>query len=339
MTVLPAAAVEVVGLYTAEVPLDKEEADPQAAAYRRALEEVLVRVSGSELLADPELIDRVFPNPASYIVQFRSGADDTVWVSFDGEAIEKALRQAGQTVWESDRPLTLVWLAVDWGQGQREIIGADDPERVQDAARSIDRNRLLRERILETAERRGLPLIFPLLDTEDLQAVSFSDIWGGFDEPLLAASGRYDVNSILVGRLRPGNNQRNQWNYYLGTEERSWIGEPEMAVNLVADDLVAEFAVSGSARLESIDLLVSGIDSIDAYGSIQNLLSGISIVESFVAREVTGDTILYTVDVRGGAERLGKALEFRGLVRQNGFAGDLFPADALNSRLEFFYSH
>ena len=38
-----------------------------------------------------------------------------------------------------------------------------------------------RERILEIADRRGLPLVFPLLDTTDIQNVSFSDIWGGFD--------------------------------------------------------------------------------------------------------------------------------------------------------------
>jgi hypothetical protein len=53
---------------------------------------------------------------------------------------------------------------------------------VAGAARSIDRNRLLRERIQATASRRGVPVAFPLLDTEDLQNVSFTDIWGGFDD-------------------------------------------------------------------------------------------------------------------------------------------------------------
>ena len=56
-----------------------------------------------------------------------------------------------------------------------------------------------------------------------------------------------------MGRFRPGSNQRNQWNYYFGGEERNWFGEPELAVNLLADALAAEFAVSGSAPLESVD--------------------------------------------------------------------------------------
>jgi hypothetical protein len=167
----PIGAVEVASLYSAQVPFDQEERDPRALAYRAALVEVLLRVSGSELGSDPEMIELLFPNPTSYVVQFRPGADDTLWVSFDGDAIERVLRESGQTVWGSDRPLTLIWLAVDWGQGKREIIGADDAQRRRAEARSIDRNRLLRERVLELAERRGLPIVFPLLEF-DLSRVS-----------------------------------------------------------------------------------------------------------------------------------------------------------------------
>ncbi len=335
---VPALAVEVTTLYTAQVPLDQEEDDPRATAYRAALDEVLLRVSGSELVADPERVELLFPNPAAYVVQFRPGSDDTLWVSFDGEAIERLLRQSGQTVWGSDRPLTLVWLAVDWGQGRREIIAADDQDRGLDEARSIDRNRLLRQRVLDIAERRGLPVIFPLLDTEDLQNVSFSDIWGGFDDALLEASRRYEANSILVGRVRPGTSQRNLWRYYFGGDERTWSGEPEQAVGLVADALAAEFAISGSAPLETVELTVGGIGSVNAYGAVQLLLSEITIVEGFSIAEVVGDQIRYRVDVRGGAERLARALRFSGLVQKSGFEGDQFRMDALNSRLEFFYS-
>ena len=30
-----------------------------------------------------------------------------------------------------------------------------------------------------------MPVIFPLLDVQDQRSVSFSDIWGGFDDALL----------------------------------------------------------------------------------------------------------------------------------------------------------
>ncbi|MDA0705839.1 MAG: DUF2066 domain-containing protein [Proteobacteria bacterium] len=324
-----AQAVEVAALYTAQVALDAEAEDPREQAYETALLEVLLRVAGSELSADREKVALLFPNPAAYVVQFRPGDDDTLWVSFDGEAIESMLRQTGQTVWGDDRPVTLVWLAVDWGQGDREIITADDPERTPDEARSIDRNRLLRQRVLDMAEQRGLPVLFPLLDTEDLQNVGFSDIWGGFDDPLLAASARYDVDSILVGRIRPATGQRNRWNYYFGGEERSWEGEPEAVIGQVADLLASEFAVSGSAPLQTVQLSVSGIDSVDAYAAIQHMLAATSVIESFSVKEVFGDRVRYGVEARGGAERLRRALRFNGLIEQNGMDDEA---------LEFFYS-
>ena len=69
----PVWAVEVASLYTAQVPLDQEEDDPRARAYEMALADVLLRVSGSELSADVEMMELLFPNPASYVVQFRPG--------------------------------------------------------------------------------------------------------------------------------------------------------------------------------------------------------------------------------------------------------------------------
>ena len=343
LTGIPTAwAVEVATLYTAQVALDEEQDDPRSEAYKAALGEVLLRVSGTQLSSDPEMIELLFPSPASYVVQFRPGEDDTLWVSFDGEAIEQVLRQSGQTVWGSERPLTLIWLAVDWGQGDREIISAGDPDQSRDSGRSIDRDRQLRQRVMDMAERRGLPVLFPLLDTEDQRNVTFSDIWGGFDEQLLVASERYEVDSVLVGRIRPDSNQRNRWNYYFADDERVWSGEPEMVLGLVADKLADEFAISGDAPLEYVNLGVSGIDSVEAYGEIQNLLAATNVIESFAISEVVGDRIQFRVEAVGGLDRLRRTLRLNGLIEQNGFDGDRFPIESLdstmNASLEFFYS-
>jgi len=302
-------AIDIPSLYTAEVMLDQEEEDPRAVAYARGLWEIVVRVTGSELSEDAPLLEELFPNPARYVLQYRQGADETLSISFDGEAIENVLRRAGETVWGADRPLTLVWLAVDWGQGEREIVAADDPERDTDDSRSIDRDRLLRERVQETASRRGIPIAFPLLDTEDLQNVSFTDIWGGFGEQLLLASQRYQANSILVGRVRANALQRNRWTFYFGGVQEEWTGEPENAVHLLADALAAEFAFSGNAPVETVTLNIAGIDSVRAYGTVQRYLANLSLIETFGVHTVSGDEVRYEVTLRGGATRLRRALE------------------------------
>ncbi len=329
----PAGAVEVPTLYTAEVPYDRNARNPRGDAYAVALKEILLRVSGSDLANNRAAVAELFPDPASFVMQFRSGADDTLWVSFDGQAIEQVLRNAGENFWGAERPLTLVWLAVDWGRGAREIIGADDPDRTSHQSRSIDRNRLVRERLLDVARRRGLPIVFPLLDTTDLERVSFSDIWGGFDDLILDASRRYDANSVLIGRVRPSSGQRSRWTYYFAGVESSMTGTPEAVVGQIADMLAAEFAVGGDSPVEAVALNVSGIVSVDAYGSVQRILNDVSLIESIAITEVSGDRVSYRVDVRGGADRLTRALRFNGLVEQEAVDPSI-PTAAL----EFYYS-
>lgn len=302
-----ANALEMTSLYSVEVPFDPDDPD-RKNAYRTALNQVLIRVTGTTAAAGSPELAQIFPNPARYVSQYRNGPDNSVIVTLDGAAIETVLRQSGAMVWGSERPLTLAWIAVDWGQGKREIVAADDAQRTPAAARSIDRNRLLRERVGEIAKLRGVPVVFPLLDTEDLESLSFSDIWGGFDDIVLAASQRYGATSILVGRVRAQESQGNRWTWYLNDERQDWSGEPEEVVNLMADSLALQFAFSGNAPREVIQLSIFGIDSVVAYGEVQRLIENLSAIDKHVVQIVAGDKITYEVQVQGGVERLQRAL-------------------------------
>jgi hypothetical protein len=309
-----AVAVEMTSLYSVQVPLDPTDPDSRNLAYQTALTEVLVRITGTTAVVDSEEIAALFPNPARYVLQYRPGPDDTLVVSLDGPAIESVLRQTGATIWGSDRPLTLVWLAVDWGQGEREIVAADDPERMSGDARSIDRNRLLRERVAEVAEHRGIPVLFPLLDTEDLENISFSDIWGGFDDLLLQASTRYEAESVLLGRIRPDSLQPNRWTWYHAGESAGWDGEPEDMIHLLADSLAAHYAVSGRAPVDTVRLIISGINSINAFGRVQRFMENLRGIDALMIDTVAGDRIVYELAIQGGTERLQRTLELSNML-------------------------
>jgi hypothetical protein len=319
-----AQAVEVTGLYTVEVPLDPDDQNAQASAYRAALSEVLVRLTGTTEAAESEQMAALFPNPARFVRQYQPGPDDTLIVSLDGPSIEAALRQSGATVWGIERPLTIVWLAVDWGLGDREIVAADDPDRVPANRRSIDRNRILRERVQAAATRRGLPVVFPLLDAEDLEKIGFIDIWGGFDDPLLEASARYGADSILVGRIRPEDQQVPRWTWYMGGQRFAWPGEPEQAMDQLADALAARDAIRGDEAIESIELTISGINSVSAYGQVQRYLENLRGLDSLMVRSAAPDRITYEIEVQGGGERLVNVLAASRILRrvENEFAFD-----------------
>lgn len=308
-------AVEVGSLYTAQAPLEGNDTKSRDKAYASAFSQVLARVTGNVDPLQSARIAGLFPDPSHYVLQYRPGEDNTLWVSFDGNAIERILRQANVTFWGSDRPLTLIWLAVDWGQGEREIVAAGEPVLIAGEERSIDRNRLLRERVQDAALQRGIPVAFPLLDAEDREGVSFSDIWGGFDDLLLRASDRYGANSILVGRVRPEAGERNRWSWYFGGEQREWSGEPEGAINMLADALASQFAIAGDAPLDTITLTVSGIDSVAAFGAVQSFMEQLDIVDELAIDMVSGDRVRYRITAHGGKERLRRTLEFSDMLQ------------------------
>lgn len=309
-----AAAVEMGSLYSVQVPFDPGDPDSRTLAYRTALNEVLVRVTGTTAIVESEQIAELFPNPTRFVQQYRSGPDSTLVVSFDGAAIENVLRQAGAPIWDKDRPLTLLWIAVDWGQGEREIVAADDPVRMPGDARSIDRNRLLRERVADVASRRGIPVLFPLLDTEDLEHISYSDIWGGFDDLLLEASARYQADSVLIGRIRTASLQMNRWTWHLDGERTSWNGATEDMINLLADSLAAKFVVDSSSPMETIRLTISGIESVRAFGRVQQFMENLRRIDEILIDVVAGDRIIYKIQIQGGVERLKRALELSNML-------------------------
>lgn len=309
-------AVPVETLYDARVAVDPNDAESRDTAYERALQQVLVRITGSEDAAfSPELME-LFPNPARFVLQYRPGADNSLWVSMDGAAIERVLKGSVFPVWGNDRPLTLIWIAVDWGNGERELLTAEAADANPFLRNSREQG--LRERIEGVAQLRGVPVQLPPADDDVLADINTSDLWGGFHDQLLSVSRDLGASSVLVGRIRPQSPQRNRWSYYFGGQQRDWNGEIEEAVQLLADTLAGEFAFAGNARSESVLLTVSNVGNVEAYAAVQGLIGGLETIESWSIDVVSGDRIRYLVDVNGGAQRLAAILDFSGqLVRSN----------------------
>ncbi|MDJ0758082.1 MAG: DUF2066 domain-containing protein [Woeseiaceae bacterium] len=330
-------------LYTARVDFDARAGQTRERAYEAALQVVLFRVSGSELSSNPELIAEVFPNPSDYVIQFRPGEGDSLWVSFDGEALENTLRRSGQLVWGGDRPPTLVIMALDLGTGERDLIGAT-PAEVDDSQQpdAIDFDSQFRDRILAAAEIRGIPVVLPLLDAEDIATFTFADVWGGFEEPVLAAARRYGVDSVLIGKLRADDTRLDRWTYFFAGEQYSWTGEPETVIGLTADRLAQEYAIGGDEPLRSVELSISGVTSVEDYGSLQVLLKKVPVIEDIRLAGVDGDRIDYRVTAYGGSYRLARALRLGGLIEEDRFNIDdpsTTPRDPrFTEQLNFFYS-
>ncbi len=299
-------AAEVSDLYTAQVAW--EPGTRRDGAYRAALRAVLVKATGARSSLGTADVSDLLSRASALVLGYREGPNDTLWVSFDGRALMAELDGLGLPIWEADRPLTLVWLAVDKGRGDREILSASEPSVDSVTARRADPTDFFRERLRKIASERGLPIAFPLMDAEDQQLVSVADVQGGFTDQILQASQRYRATSILIGRASTRQADRIEWRWVFGTDQSQFRGSVETAGHRVADRMAELFAISGGTNEESLSLLVSGVRTVADYGRLNQRLESLPQVRSHQLQTVANGELEYRLTVIGGIERFREAL-------------------------------
>jgi|GEM_PF-236606 len=319
----PAAAVNVDDLYTASVKVADKGPDARAEAFRMALEQVLVKVSGnSAALSDPDL-KKQLDAPAQYVQEYRyepldeanaaavggpvagagsSGSGDgttktvqathILKVTFAGPGIDSVLKKHGVVVWGRQRPEVLVWLAIDDGQ-QRYVVSSDGDTRA---------HRML----MRDAGARGLPVLLPLMDVTDRSRIEFVDISGGFFDAVRDASARYRSEISLVGHVhRAGGRWQADWTLLGVGDRRAWTasasglaGAIGSGVHGVADRLAAAFAGHTGAQT-ALRVRVRAINSLGDYARVGSYLKSLVRVRSARVVEVHPHEAVFEVDLQG----------------------------------------
>lgn len=318
-----AQAARVPDLYSAEVSVERTGSGGLTGAFNQALREVLIKVTGRRDVIDDPVITGRFSPADTYVQQYRTDADGTTWVQFDRVALRRVLDEIGQPVWGDERPVTLVWLIMDYGTGSRDILAAASdigvaPDRFEApaAAGITDRLAAARDRLRQTAAERGLPLVLPLVDSQELDIVSISDVWGGFTESVVLASQRYGADAILVGRARarvPGS-VTVRWTLLLDDERFDWDGDIAGGPDRLADFLAGRLATS-SRSAGQLRLRVDGVDSLDAYGRLSKYLATLDVVQDFSVDRVADRSVFLSLLVRGDADRLMRSIALRRVLR------------------------
>ncbi|GAB4351635.1 MAG: DUF2066 domain-containing protein [Gammaproteobacteria bacterium] len=304
-----ATAGQVEGLYRSTVPVTGQEAGEREKAIRTGFVQVLIKVTGESRLEERPELKSLLQQAPQYLQQFRyekrvlptrvpgqeSVESMELHLQFDAESVNDALRRHGLPVWGDLRPTILVWLAVEEG-AKRYLVGADsDPAIV-----SV---------VTDAAERRGLPILFPLLDLEDRAAVSVADVWGNFQSAIERASKRYQPDAILVGRVFRQADGRWEaiWTLYHDGAQSPWLSSGVFTsqvlfhgIDNASDLLAARFAPIGMGALGNEFLLhVEGIDSLERYARLSGYLSGLQPVKSVRPARVRATSMTFHLQVEG----------------------------------------
>ncbi|MCZ0952576.1 MAG: DUF2066 domain-containing protein [Rhodospirillaceae bacterium] len=343
-------------LYTITIPLNPQVARPQvlrtdADFDRFAMGELLIRITGQRDAPapppprypglgggggggggapQPALLTLV-RDAGRYVVQRGFADRENLLIVFDSLGLQQALTARNQPLWGEERPLTLLWVAIDGGPGERGILAASPSpvpgsETVEAAAAA------LREELLAAANQRGLPISLPLMDVQDLNSVNFIDVWGNFSERLNNASERYAPDAVLSGRIRLGEEgiETAQWTLLRGGNLRTL---PGVAVRSGLDDLADLYALefSGIGGATSTRLVVSGIESLDDYGRVMSYLESLSVLQSVQLEQLVDTEMTLRVEARGGALVLNRVLALGDVLSRSSAGGDEIGGELIYS--------
>ncbi|MET0008102.1 MAG: DUF2066 domain-containing protein [Candidatus Thiodiazotropha sp. 6PLUC4] len=313
-----AYAESVTNLYEAEVPVSGQSAEARTKGIRDAFAGVLVKVSGDSSLRDNSDLAQLLKRASGLDQQKRyksldSGSeavaanapDRLLWARFDERAVNRLLRESGIPVWGETRPSMLVWLGEE--KGTRRVLI------------SPEREAGLKRQLTGVADFRGMPLVWPLMDIEDQNALQVSDLWGGFEENIRRASDRYLPDVILVGRLshRGRSSWRGEWMLYLPDKIIRWQAHANSkqalareGIEQAVDALALRFAPQQvSQGVANLRLRVHGLPHLADYVLVQDYLRSLAMIENVDLLSAGEEKVSFLLRVHGGRDALVRGIQ------------------------------
>jgi hypothetical protein len=312
-----AQAARFQNLYVVTVPPDAGAPVQRAVAEKTALARLLVRVTGNRAAAaDPQLASLI-NDASSYESSYGVDRQGRPQVGFYAARVDQALTALNYPVWGAERPLTLIWIAVDDGAGGRGMLAANELAADLPPA-TAELLTMIRTELATVSDERGLPIALPLLDLEDLNAVAFTDVWGGFEDRVGQGSARYRADAVLIGRVRPG---------VLGYEFdwlllKDGVRQPitgtatRDGLDAVADLYGAELSTVGGAsfaRLTVLDVATSA-----DYGRVLSYLETLSVLQSVDVESLEHGVLSLRIAARGDAALIARVLALGGVLSPDG---------------------
>ncbi len=120
-----APAATFPNLFTVEV--DLAESRERDATVRQGMAALLTRVTGRTRAGDyPELASLIEQAPR-LVTSYGQVRSDRVRIGFNGAAVRSALAAANWPFWGAERPLVVVWGAIDFGNAQLTLLSPGAP--------------------------------------------------------------------------------------------------------------------------------------------------------------------------------------------------------------------
>ena len=307
--VLPAAAWAARPVQVFQVDV----AAQSVPAVQQAMRAALVRATGRRGSATDPVFAGLIADAPKYVQSYDRGPQGELQVLFNGLAVDKAIAAVDRSVWDPNRPFTLVVLYPQ----------PDQNEQAADQAA-----------LEQAAEERGLPISIVPLPVADQSGSLLPR------EALLEMAHRYGAGQLLVGSppptpappaapppaaaaqpgaapsapaanpapAQPGLPPEWQWKLYTGFTTQSWSGPLTAGIDATVDSLAPPVGAAAANAPGQTEVEIEGVSSLADYANIELMLGAVPGVSAANVRQVTGDSVLFDLTVRGGDATIDRAL-------------------------------
>jgi uncharacterized protein len=284
---LSAWAARAVRVYEVDV------SGQSTTALQDAMRQALVRATGRRESANDPALASLIEDAPKYVKSYSPGPRGETQVIFDRVAVDRAIAAAGRSVWDPERPFTLVVL-------YPPLARAD-----ADGARGA---------LEQEAAARGL-----LISVIPLAIVDANGTELGRDAVLNTAQ-RYGGDEVLVGRSDTGAPVgQYQWTLYTNFSSQSWSGPLAAGIDGTVDLLAPAQGASLAQTEAKVLVEVDGVGSLTDYANVQRMLESAPGVRGANIVRAAGSAVTFDITARGGSEALDHALAGSSrLVRSNG---------------------
>lgn len=278
----------------------------------QAFEQVMRRVASSHRAISHPDFTKAKQKIDSYISNFfytENAGTYNLTVQFNEQALNDLITKMGRISFGTHRPQILLWLVIEQDD-KPKFVNSSSQEAIADKIDLLSSN-------------YGMPVLLPLLDLTERLFISEQDVTNFNFPPLQQAAGRYNADSIVVGKI---NNVSGVWHCEWRLPDSSWtsIGndldvELELMFNQLSDKLVANYKKAADiqspiSESNRIAVRIKGVNSVADYAKALAYLKSLSIVQQVEIGSVDGNQAMFMVSAEAGKDAIIQALNMDTLL-------------------------
>lgn len=298
-------------------------------ALQDAMRAALVRATGRRQSANDPVFSGLVADAPKYVQSYDRGPQGELQVVFSAAAVDKAIAVLDRSVWDPDRPFTLVVLypppdqtdqaadqgALEQAAEQRGLPISIVPLPVTDGSGNL----LPRQALLEMAHRYGAEQLLvgrppgAVTPTPGAPAPANGALMTSPAVPAGAASGAAPPAASQAPAAGSSAAPASapvawQWTLYNDFTTQSWSGPLTAGIDDTVDLLAPPAGAAAANAPGETEVEIEGVTNLADYANIEQMLGAVPGVSRANVRQVSGDSVLFDLTVRGGGATVDRAL-------------------------------